>query len=176
MHAHLPPSSSFMNGHQWPANNSLPPISSPLTSLPESECRGNTRKRSYDGESEEPVAKRITRPQTGPVQYGSAIAPLRQDARRLPVPDLTISTSQSMSNGYSAPTTMSQNAPVLPPLGGRAMSTVYAPPHLHRGHQFPCSLQAATLPVDTQLPLVATALILYKSFFHTDPPQSLRIS
>lgn len=49
-------------------------------------------------------------------------------------------------------------------------------PHLHRGHQFPCSLQAATLPVDTQLPLVATALILYKSFFHTDPPQSLRIS
>ncbi|KAK0125334.1 hypothetical protein ONS96_009183 [Cadophora gregata f. sp. sojae] len=126
-HPHLPPSSSFMNGHQWPVNNSLPPISSPLTNLPESEYRGYTRKRSYDGEADEPVAKRVTRPQTGPLQHGSTIPSLRQDARRLPVPDLTISTSQPMSNGYSASTTMSQNAPVLPPLSGRAMSTVYAP-------------------------------------------------
>ncbi|KAG4441260.1 hypothetical protein IFR05_003251 [Cadophora sp. M221] len=126
-HPYLPPSSTFMNGHQWPINNSLPPISSPLSSLPEAEYHGCSKKRSYDGEADEPVAKRVTRPQNGPVQYAPSIPPLRQDARRLPVPDLTISTSQAMSNGYSTPTSMAQNAPLLPPLGGRSMSAVYAP-------------------------------------------------
>ncbi|KAL2075680.1 hypothetical protein VTL71DRAFT_623 [Oculimacula yallundae] len=126
-HPYLPPSSSLTNGHQWPSNNSLPPISSPLTSLPDAEYKGYSRKRSYDGEAEEPVAKRITRPSTGPLQYTSAIPPSRQDARRLPVPDLTISTSQSMSSGHNAPTSMAQNVPLLPPLSGRSMSAVYAP-------------------------------------------------
>ncbi|CZT04200.1 related to cyclin-like protein CLG1 [Rhynchosporium agropyri] len=126
-HPYLPPSSSFMDGHQWPANNSLPPISSPLSSLPEAEFKGYSRKRSYDGDAEEPVTKRITRPSTGPLQYTPAIPPLRQDARRLPVPDQTISTSQSMSHGYNTPTGMSQNPPVLPPLCQRTMPAVYAP-------------------------------------------------
>ncbi len=123
MNPYLPPT-SFMNGHHWPTNNSLPPISSPLSNLPEIEYRGISRKRSYDGETEEPAAKRTTRPQTDPVQY-TPIPSMRTEARRLPVPDLTISTSQPMSNGYSAPTSLSHNAPVLPPLTGRAMSSVY---------------------------------------------------
>jgi len=76
----------------------------------------HTRKRSYDDEADEPAPKRVTR-QNGAV-------PLRQDAPRLPVPNLTISTTQTYMNG-STPTSFSQNVLLLPPLNGRAMSTVY---------------------------------------------------
>ncbi|CAL3966577.1 unnamed protein product [Diplocarpon coronariae] len=126
-HPYLPPSTSFGSGHQWPANNSLPPIYSPLSKLPDPEYRGSVRKRSLEGDAEEPMAKRIpSRPPIMPGQYTPVYTPIpamRSEARRLPVLDLTISTSQPMSSGFSAPTP--HNAPVLPPLNGRAMSTVY---------------------------------------------------
>lgn len=125
---HAYPSAAL--GQQW-SGNALPPISSPISNLPDLDYRAYSRKRSSESDLEEPVAKRITRPtvvtgQYAPTPYNNTsqyVPPSRPEARRLPVPDLTISTSQSMSSGYSAPTTL---APVLPPLGaGRSMAGVY---------------------------------------------------
>ncbi|KAJ5050601.1 uncharacterized protein L3040_002477 [Drepanopeziza brunnea f. sp. 'multigermtubi'] len=130
-HSYIPPAAPFGNGQQWPAGKALPPISSPLSNRPDLEHRGHSRKRTSDREAEEPVAKRITRPHVISGQYNPTCNPaaqsipsLRSEARRLPVPDLTISTSQPMpmSSGYSAPATL---APVLPPLAGRGVSSGY---------------------------------------------------
>lgn len=113
----------FTNGQHWSGNNYAAPLSSPLA-IPEHDQRSYSRKRSYDGEAEEPVAKRVTRPQTtGPAPFTDVAPPMRHDAPRLPVPNLTISTSQPMS--YHNVPSLSQNIPLLPPLSGRAMSTVY---------------------------------------------------
>ncbi|KAG0648661.1 Meiotically up-regulated 80 [Hyphodiscus hymeniophilus] len=119
-----PPSSGSISYNQnWPANNHAAPLVSPL---PEFELRHMPRKRSYDGDSEEPAAKRVTRPQTnGPSSFHPTMPPLRKDVPRLPVPNLTISTSQTMGNNYPDVTSFAQHAPLLPPLNGRAMSTVY---------------------------------------------------
>jgi hypothetical protein len=119
-----PPSSgAYTNNQHWSANHYAGPLSSPLT-IPELDQRLYGRKRSYDGEAEEPVAKRVTRPPTvGPVPFTNVPPPMRLDAPRLPVPNLTISTSQPMS--YNSVPSLSQNIPLLPPLSGRAMSTVY---------------------------------------------------
>ena len=119
-----PPSSGSISYSQnWPVNNYAAPIASPL---PDLDFRHMARKRSYDGDSDEPAAKRVTRPQTnGPSAFNSTLLPLRQDLPRLPVPNLTISTSQSMSNSFHEATSFAQNGPLLPPLNGRAMSSVY---------------------------------------------------
>jgi hypothetical protein len=124
---HPYPSSSVpLNYNQsWPVNNYTAPLPSPLPAMPELECH-SSRKRSYDGDAEEPIAKRVTRPATtGPALFTSSVPHSRLDAPRLPVPNLTISTSQPMNSNYSTPTSFSQNVPHLPPLTGRAMSTVY---------------------------------------------------
>jgi hypothetical protein len=128
-HAYTPSTAPFTNGHAWPPHN-LAPLSSPLSAIGDYDQRVYTRKRSYDGEQEEPVAKRVTRPATtNGSQYTPPVIPppMRTDAPRLPVPNLTISTSQPMSHGYNATASMSQNIPLLPPLSssGRSMSTVY---------------------------------------------------
>lgn len=119
-------SSSTNSSHynqQWPVNNYAATLSSPLPSMPEHDLRA-TRKRSYDGDAEEPAPKRITRPSTTvPVNFPQTAPPMRHDAPRLPVPNLTISTSQPMSTGYNSASSL--NGPVLPPIGGRAMSSVY---------------------------------------------------
>lgn len=119
-------SSSSLSNHynqQWPTNNYPTSLVSPLPSMPEHNLP-STRKRSYEGEAEEPIAKRITRPSpNGPVYLPQTAPPMRHDAPRLPVPNLTISTSQPMSNGYNSASSL--NGPVLPPIGGRAMSSVY---------------------------------------------------
>jgi hypothetical protein len=116
-------SGSFTNAQHWSANPYAAPLSSPLA-MPEYDQRLYSRKRSYDGEADEPVAKRAARPaNVGPVPFTNVAAPLRHDAPRLPVPNLTISTSQPMS--YNGVPTLAQNVPLLPPLSGRAMSTVY---------------------------------------------------
>lgn len=115
--ADMYPSQSAPIGYNqnWPAANYTAPLVSPLSNMPDLNFH-HTRKRSYDDQADEPAPKRVTR-QNGAV-------PLRQDAPRLPVPNLTISTTQTYMNG-STPTSFSQNVLLLPPLNGRAMSTVY---------------------------------------------------
>ncbi|TVY90095.1 Meiotically up-regulated protein [Lachnellula willkommii] len=112
-------SSSHYN-QQWPVNN----YPTPLPSMPEHELR-STRKRSYEGEAEEPAPKRITRlSPNGPAGFAPTAPPMRHDVPRLPVPNLTISTSQPMSTGYNSASSL--NGPLLPPIGnGRSMSSVY---------------------------------------------------
>jgi len=110
----------------WPINNYSAPIVSPLSNMPDLNAR-HSRKRSFDGDADEPAPKRVTRP-TVPctTTFTTGMPPLRQDAPRLPVPNLTISTTQPpYNNSYSGATSVSQTVPVLPPLNGRAMATVY---------------------------------------------------
>jgi hypothetical protein len=117
------PTSSTSLGYtqNWSASSYIPPLVSLLPPMPDLNLP-RSRKRSYDGDADEHAAKRITRP-TGTLSssFASEIPPIRHDAPRLPVPNLTISTSQPyIFNGPG-----SQKAPLLPPLSGRAMSTVY---------------------------------------------------
>lgn len=121
-YAYPPNSGNLINNHRWPSHTTLPPLSSPLSA----EQRNQPRKRSYDGELEEPVAKRVTRPASAATsQFVHGPPPMRSDVPRLPVPNLTISTSQSTNNGYNSAVSGPQNVPLLPPPGGRAMSSVY---------------------------------------------------
>lgn len=114
---------SSLYSQQWPGNNHGVSLSSPLRPMPE-HAFTPTRKRSHEGETEEPVPKRITRASANaPSHLPHGAPPLRHDAPRLPVPHLTISTSQPMSNGYNSTTSLA--GPVLPPLNGRAMASVY---------------------------------------------------
>jgi len=116
---------ALMNNHRWSTASNLAPLTSPLSAVPDFDQRLQPRKRSYDGDAEEPVAKRVTRPTTIPAQFIPNVMPPRNDAPRLPVPNLTISTSQPMGMSHHTPTAMAPNGPLLPPLGGRAMATVY---------------------------------------------------
>ncbi|RDW88592.1 hypothetical protein BP6252_00624 [Coleophoma cylindrospora] len=102
------------------SNNYAPPLVSPLPAMPD--LRATARKRSYDHEAEEPVAKRVTR---STANAPSAAPQARHDLPRLPVPNLTVSTSQPMNNGHYDARAFAQNVPLLPPLSGRAMSTVF---------------------------------------------------
>ncbi|RDL39527.1 Cyclin-like protein [Venustampulla echinocandica] len=108
---------------QWPVNYVT--SSSPLATMPEQELRSSTRKRSYGGDAQEPSAKRVTRSSTKPVPFPSNGPIMRADVPRLPVPNLIIPTSQPLNSSYTRATSLSQNAPVLPPINGRMMSTVY---------------------------------------------------
>ena len=118
-------SGSFAYNQNWPANNFTGPLVSPLATTPDLNTR-HSRKRSLDGDADEPAFKRVTRPASHSTMF-SGIPTLRQDVPRLPVPNLTISTTQPFVNTtYSTPTSLSQNIPLLPPLSGRAMSTVYS--------------------------------------------------
>ncbi|KAE8450930.1 hypothetical protein EG329_005370 [Mollisiaceae sp. DMI_Dod_QoI] len=132
-----PVSSDLTNSHHYQPPLSQAPLSSPLSSMPELDFRGYNRKRNYDGEAEEPVAKRVTRPATTQSQYVPNLPPARTDIPRLPVPNLTISTSQPMVNGYNSATSMAPNVPLLPPPNGRAMSTVYPSTPSSWGPQLP---------------------------------------
>ncbi|KAG9237743.1 hypothetical protein BJ875DRAFT_125786 [Amylocarpus encephaloides] len=119
------------------SHNYAAPGPSPGPTMPEQDLRASSRKRSYDGKSEESAAKRVTRPTattttittTTTTTAGAAFNPnipaMRPDLPRLPVPHLTISTSQPPPSSYNPHSAMSQNVPVLPPLNQRAMSSVY---------------------------------------------------
>lgn len=115
--AEMYPSHSGPMGYNqnWPTATYTAPAVQRLTNMPELNVQ-HARKRSYDDSLDEPAPKRVTRQAT--------TIPLRQEAPRLPVPNLTISTTQAFVNG-STPTSFSQNVLLLPPLSGRAMSTVY---------------------------------------------------
>lgn len=134
--AYPPTSISPTYNHHWPVGSSLAPNPPPVSLLPEPE-RLFARKRSYDGDAEEPVAKRITRPTVPVTPMSLGVTPIRADAPRLPIPNLTISTTQAMNSPYH-PSTLPHNGPLLPPLNGRAMSTVYpSTPTSWSGPQLP---------------------------------------
>jgi len=121
---HSSTSGSFTYNQHWPANYVAPHVS-PLPTVLD-ELRSSSRKRSCDDDAEESTAKRVTRSSTaGQVSFTPANAAIRHDAPRLPVPNLTISTSQPMNTNYNGLSSFSQNVPLLPPLSGRTMSTVY---------------------------------------------------
>lgn len=108
---------------QWSAPYSTAPVVSPLPSMPdlvpELALHPSARKRSYDEGSDEPPAKRVSRA-ISQFSIKGPLPPPTQNAPRLPVPNLSISTAPSV--GYP---TFASNLPPLPPLSGRAMSTVY---------------------------------------------------
>ena len=118
-----PPSSSTTHPQNWSRSSYAAPIISPLHTIPDLD-HILARKRSYDADAEEPAAKRRL---AGPpsTSFPSNIPPIRLDAPRLPIPNLTISTSQPYGSSYHGPNSFPQNAPLLPPLSGRALSTVY---------------------------------------------------
>lgn len=115
------PTSGFAPYTQnWTPNRSAT-LLSPLPNMPDSDSRG--RKRGYEHDVEEhPPAKRVTQPA---VPFSSTMPPLRQDAPRLPVPNLTISTSQPYNSNHNGQHYPQHQAPLLPPLSGRAMSNVF---------------------------------------------------
>lgn len=120
-----PPNSAAYNyNQQWPAQYNTPPFVSPLPSMPdlvpELNLQPSARKRGYEETADEPPAKRVTRSNASQMPLHATIPASRQNLPRLPVPGLSISTTQG-----SYPS-IQQNVPLLPPLiGGRAMSTVY---------------------------------------------------
>lgn len=128
-----PPPFSFV-GQQWPGQYTTG-ISSHLPSMPElvPTLEIGSRKRSYDEGAEEPAPKRL-HSEALPMPLSTHTS--RQGGPpRLPVPNLSISTTQAMSGGHPA---HSQVLPLLPPLAasGRAMSAVYPTtpsyaPHTH---------------------------------------------
>ncbi|KAH8653501.1 cyclin-domain-containing protein [Xylariales sp. PMI_506] len=122
----------YSSNQSWHGSFQSTPALSPLASKPNLSYPTTTRKRSLDGpEMVEPPAKRSAR-QT-PAAHPSAMqhAPSTNEAVRLPVPQLTIDTTQISSPTvvYPAAASYSQPPVSLPPLGAgvRAMSTVY--PH-----------------------------------------------
>lgn len=117
-------SAPLVQTQNWPQSKyaapsiSAPPVMPDMNQFP--------RKRSYDDNVEEPAAKRISRPVGLPsTSFTTNIPPLRQDAPRLPVPSLTISTNQPYNMNSNGSSTFAQNVLQLPPLNGRAMSSVY---------------------------------------------------
>lgn len=112
----------------WPNTSYAAPQHSPLPTMPDLDMR--SRKRSYQEEADEnPPAKRIIR-QTlasapGTMPFTSKMPPIRQDAPRLPVPNLTISTSQSYNGNFNGTNGYSQHGPLLPPLSGLAVSSSF---------------------------------------------------
>ncbi|KAI9795429.1 MAG: hypothetical protein M1833_007028 [Piccolia ochrophora] len=101
-----------------------PSIPSPLASMPEVDLR-STRKRSHDDSSQDSQSKRVLRTSVSAAPPGrhESTTPnytpsVAQQLPRLPVPNLSISTSQP-TNGYTCSTAQ------LPPPGGRAMSMVF---------------------------------------------------
>jgi len=110
----------------WASNHYAASLPSPLSSMSEVDMRSGGRKRSCDSDSDEPATKRVLRPiSNATATFPPSMPRMRQDVPRLPVPNLTVSTSQPMNTGYSGVTSLTQNLPLLPPLSGRAMSTVY---------------------------------------------------
>lgn len=118
-----PSSTSLTHPPSWSRSNYAAPLISPLHALPDLDHM-LARKRSYDADAEEPAAKRrLAGPPSAP--FASNIPPIRHDAPRLPVPNLTISTGQPYGSNFNGSASYQQNIPQLPPLSGRAMSTVY---------------------------------------------------
>jgi hypothetical protein len=119
--------SSPYRPHLSASSSYMAPLPSPAHMIPELDLRSSARKRSYDGDSEESAAKRVPRPPTtSSTSYNLSHPTARHDLPRLPVPNLTISTNQPMSSNYNNSAGSADTAPLLPPLHGRSMSSVYS--------------------------------------------------
>ncbi|KAH8811953.1 hypothetical protein F5884DRAFT_750282 [Xylogone sp. PMI_703] len=118
---------TFTYNQQFPATTYSAPAISALPPVPNLQQTAS-RKRSLEDDIVEPPAKRVTRsaPATM-VPFQAAPMHMRSDAPRLPVPHLTISTTQALNTSYPAVASFAQSSPsVLPPLGGnRAISSAY---------------------------------------------------
>lgn len=113
----------------WAANTYSVPTLTTLPPVPNLQPTAS-RKRTLEDDAIESAAKRVTRsaPAAGMVPFQPQSAPvhLRSDAPRLPVPQLTISTTQALNNAYPAVTSFPQSSPsVLPPLAGNRGSSAY---------------------------------------------------
>lgn len=121
-HASYPSASnSFSHSHPYPSHAATP--ASPLHSMPDLDLRPASRKRSYDDNADEPPTKRTIRQHSLATPAISSTMSNRQNLPRLPIPNLSIQTREPMhpvSGNFSA-----HNGPVLPPLSGHAMSSVY---------------------------------------------------
>ncbi|RFU31651.1 hypothetical protein B7463_g4663, partial [Scytalidium lignicola] len=114
---------------QWPTNNySVPALSSLPPPVPNLQPI-TSRKRAFEDDMGEPAAKRVTRsaPATMvPFQPAPAPVHMRSDAPRLPVPNLTISTTQALNSSYPAVANFAHSSPsVLPPLNGNRALSAY---------------------------------------------------
>lgn len=129
----------------WASTNNPSALPSPISGMTEHAGL----KRSYTGNVDEPPPKRLSRANSSStMSYTSVPAAPRRDGPRLPVPNLVIATSQpSMHNYPPAP-------PVLPPLHGRAMATIYPSTPTH-AHAPPRPLLTPTGPSNAHGPLSA---------------------
>ena len=103
----------------------LPPVPSPMAPLAGMDLRSYAKKRGYDEQGPEPLAKRPTPSHSGSSSSSTTLTPstvygVTPPVPRLPIPNLSINTS-SMSSSH-LPASSSTH---LPMPSGRAMSTVY---------------------------------------------------
>ncbi|KAI9810306.1 MAG: hypothetical protein M1827_006356 [Pycnora praestabilis] len=118
MTTYSPTNSSYPHPFAVPAYFA-PHLPSPASQMSEGDLRPTGRKRSHEDHMQEPPAKRITRP-VAPSPASSLTLPpsttpgVTSHMPRLPVPNLSISTSQPMHNFGSHTSTH------LPPPAGRA--------------------------------------------------------
>ncbi|OBT62061.1 hypothetical protein VE03_09217 [Pseudogymnoascus sp. 23342-1-I1] len=134
--------SSFELNQQWPSQYTS---SQPLPQPPQA-----TKKRAFDDLWVEPPSKRPATISAAHIPAvlvpNSQITAPRQQAPRLPVPQLSISTSSGA--GYP---TFAQTLPPLPPLNGRAMSQVFpATPSWAPNPQI--NVPSSVMPPQTQQP------------------------
>ncbi|KAJ1337200.1 PHO85 cyclin-5 [Microdochium nivale] len=118
--------------HNWPASYHATPSVTPHATKP---SQGMARKRSLDGTSDsyEPAAKRMPRQASVTSMPVSQPRMPTSDAVRLPVPQLSVDTTQNFMHQQPAPSVPQasyppqQHAVSLPPLGQgvRAMATVF---------------------------------------------------
>ncbi|KAI0127702.1 cyclin [Xylariales sp. AK1849] len=127
------PNTALYNPNQnWHAPYQPAPALSPLAAKPNLGFHGSSRKRSLEGsEMTESAPKRSTRQTSVALPPAVRHTPASHDSVRLPIPQLTLDTSQAGTPQVSYPSLSNYSqAPVsLPPLGPgmRAMATVY--PH-----------------------------------------------
>ncbi len=172
LHPNLPSPPASMQSSPPSATNLYPSgLPAQNHQLADLQLQARSRKRSYDGEEEEPAAKRATRASASvPATYNTTLQPIRTDAPRLPVPNLTISTSQPLHNGYNGAPILSQNVPLLPPLNGRAKICRWL-------HQLgPRVSKDIIVPVGTRLQPGVKAHTRYKICYHWAPHPYPQIS
>lgn len=127
--AYSPNSAVYNSNHNWPPSYQSTPAMSPLAAKPQLTL---PKKRGLEGaESAEPAPKRMPRQASVSLPPNRTMPPHAAEPARLPIPQLTLDTSQSSAASAYQPSGSYAQSSVssvsLPPLGSgiRAMSTVY---------------------------------------------------